>query len=126
MSLRLLIADDHALMRAGIRSLLERTIDDVEILEATDGRSALDMATRARPDIVLMDITMPGLNGLDASRQIVRERPGCKVIMLSMHKDEARIVQAMRAGAVRVYGSRTRPSTSCYWQFRPCCEARRS
>jgi DNA-binding NarL/FixJ family response regulator len=99
MSLRLLIADDHTLMRAGIRSLLEATIEGVEISEATDGHDTLAVAARTRPDIVLMDISMPGLNGLETTRRLVREVPGSKVVMLSMHRDEEHVVQAIRAGA---------------------------
>jgi len=100
MSLRVLIVDDHPLMRAGIRTLLEKTREGVEILEASDGLAAVDVATRECPDIVLMDISMPGLNGLEAARRLTAAIPGCKIIMLSMHQDEQRVVQAMRAGAV--------------------------
>jgi len=100
MSLRVLIVDDHPLMRAGIRTLLEKTREGVEILEASDGLAAVDVATRECPDIVLMDISMPGLNGVEAARRLTAAIPGCKIIMLSMHQDEQRVVQAMRAGAV--------------------------
>ena len=99
MSYRVLIVDDHPLMRAGIRTLLEKTIPDVTILEAVDGLDAIELASQARPDIVLMDISMPGLNGVEAARRITAYVPGCKVIMLSMHQDEQRVVEAIRAGA---------------------------
>ena len=99
MSYRVLIVDDHPLMRAGIRTLLEKTIPDVTILEAVDGLDAVELASQARPDIVLMDISMPGLNGVEAARRITAYVPGCKVIMLSMHQDEQRVVEAIRAGA---------------------------
>ena len=99
MSMKLLIADDHPLMRAGIRTLLERTLDEPEIFEAVDGREALEIAATVRPDIVLMDISMPGLNGVDAARRFAAELPTCKVIMLSMHCHEERIAQCLRAGA---------------------------
>ena len=66
---RLLIADDHPLMRVGIRALIERTVSDVEVWEAVDGRDALEVAAKVRPDIVLLDISMPNLNGVDAARQ---------------------------------------------------------
>lgn len=99
MSVRVLIADDHPLMRAGIRSLLEKTMDHPEIFEATDGREAIEIAETVRPDIVLMDITMPGLNGIDATRRFASMLPSCKVIMLSMHNHEERMTQSLRAGA---------------------------
>jgi len=99
MSVRLLIADDHTLVREGMRSLLGRTIEGVEIFEAHDGHEAIRVAMRERPHVILMDIQMPGLNGLDATRQIVRQAPESKVIVLSIHQDEAHMLQAMRAGA---------------------------
>jgi DNA-binding NarL/FixJ family response regulator len=99
MSHRVLIVDDHPLMRAGIRTLLEKTIPNITIIEAVDGLEAVELATQAQPDVVLMDISMPGLNGVEAARRISAYAPGCKVIMLSMHQDEQRVVQAMRAGA---------------------------
>lgn len=99
MILRVLIVDDHPLMRAGIRTLLEKTVQNVDILEAVDGLDALELATQCRPDVVLMDISMPGLNGVDAVRRLTFAVPGCKVIMLSMHQDEQRVVQSIRAGA---------------------------
>ena len=99
MSMKLLIADDHPLMRAGIRTLLEHTLDEPEIFEAVDGREALEVASRVLPDIVLMDISMPGLNGIDAARRLAAELPMCKVIMLSMHCHEERIAECLRAGA---------------------------
>jgi DNA-binding NarL/FixJ family response regulator len=99
MSHRILIVDDHPLMRAGIRTLLEKTIPNVTILEAVDGLDAVELASQARPDVVLMDISMPGLNGVEAARRIAAYVPGCRVIMLSMHQDEQRVVEAIRAGA---------------------------
>jgi DNA-binding NarL/FixJ family response regulator len=99
MSLRVLIVDDHPLMRAGIRNLLENTFQNVDILEAVDGLDALELATQSRPDIVLMDISMPGLNGIEAARRMTSVVPGCRVIMLSMHQDEQRVVESIRAGA---------------------------
>jgi len=99
MSYRVLIVDDHPLMRAGIRTLLEKTIPHVDVLEAVDGLDAVELASQAHPDIVLMDISMPGLNGVEAARRITTYVPGCKVIMLSMHQDEQRVVESIRAGA---------------------------
>ena len=100
MSYRVLIVDDHPLMRAGIRTLLEKTIPHVDVIEAVDGLDAVELASQAHPDIVLMDISMPGLNGVEAARRITTYVPGCKVIMLSMHQDEQRVVESIRAGAV--------------------------
>jgi DNA-binding NarL/FixJ family response regulator len=99
MSYRVLIVDDHPLMRAGIRTLLEKTMPNLTIFEAVDGLDAVELASQARPDIVLMDISMPGLNGVEAARRITAFVPGCKVLMLSMHQDEQRVVEAIRAGA---------------------------
>ncbi|BCS35092.1 DNA-binding response regulator [Luteitalea sp. TBR-22] len=99
MSLRLLIADDHTLLRAGIRSLLERTFPDIDVQEASDGTEMLAMAAATPPDIALVDITMPGLNGIDAAQRLRDSCPDCKVVMLSMHQDDMQVVRAMRAGA---------------------------
>lgn len=96
---RVLLADDHNLFRAGMRSLLE-TIGVQAIDEAADGREALEIASRHRPDIVLMDIMMPGLNGLDATARMVRDCPGARVIILSMNADEDSVLKALRAGAL--------------------------
>jgi len=97
---RVLLADDHRLFRAGIRSLLQ-TLDDVEVVaEAGDGREALRLAAAHRPDVVLMDIMMPNLNGLDAAARIAHAYPRTRVIMLSMSADEDSVLKTLRAGAV--------------------------
>ena len=96
---RVLIADDHALVRAGIRALLERIPNTEVIAEASDGREAVELLAKRQPDIVLMDIAMPGLNGLEATRQIVKTWPQVRVIILSMHASEEYVWQALRAGA---------------------------
>lgn len=98
--IRVLLADDHKLFRAGIRALL-RTVADVEIVaEAADGREALGLIADHHPDIVLMDIMMPGLNGLDAAARIVRTFPRTRVVILSMNADEDSVLKSIRAGAV--------------------------
>jgi DNA-binding NarL/FixJ family response regulator len=97
---RVLLADDHKLFRAGIRALLE-TMEDVEVVaEAPDGRESLRLTNAHHPDVVLMDIVMPDLNGLDAVARLVRENPRTHVIMLSMNADEDSVLMALRAGAL--------------------------
>jgi DNA-binding NarL/FixJ family response regulator len=98
--IRVLLADDHKLFRAGIRALLQ-TLDDIEVVaEAGDGRDALRLAAAHRPDVVLMDIMMPNLNGLDAAARIAHAYPHTRVIMLSMSADEDSVLKTLRAGAV--------------------------
>ncbi len=98
--IRVLLADDHKLVRAGIRALLQ-TIVDVEIVaEAADGREALRLIAAHHPDLVLMDIVMPGLNGLDAAARIGRAFPHTRVVILSMNADEDSVLKSLRAGAV--------------------------
>jgi DNA-binding NarL/FixJ family response regulator len=97
--LRLLLADDHVLVRAGIRSLLG-TLPGVEVVaEARDGHETLGLVESLHPDIVLMDIAMPGLNGLEATERITRDYPKTKVVILSMHVSEEYGARALRAGA---------------------------
>jgi DNA-binding NarL/FixJ family response regulator len=99
-TIRVLLADDHKLFRAGIRSLL-RTVGDIDVVaEAGDGREALRLIEAHRPDVVLLDIMMPGLNGLDAAARIARAFPRSRVIMLSMHADEDSVLSTLRAGAI--------------------------
>ena len=99
-ALRVLLADDHALVRAGMRSLL-RDIEGVEVVgEAADGAQALALAERERPDVVLLDIAMKGMNGLEAAARFRELHPGIKVIILSMHASEEYVLQALRAGVV--------------------------
>jgi DNA-binding NarL/FixJ family response regulator len=98
-SMRVLLADDHALFRAGLRMLLEHMTGVEVVGEANDGREAVRLAKKLQPDIVLMDITMSGLNGLEATVQITQECPHIRVIILSMHVNEQYVIQALRAGA---------------------------
>ena len=98
-AIRVLLVDDHKLFRAGIRSLLQ-TVSGVEVVaEADDGREALRLIEKHRPDVVLMDIMMPSLNGLDAAARVVRTWPATGVIMLSMNAGEESVLQSLRAGA---------------------------
>ena len=97
--IRVLLADDHALVRAGIRALCQ-TLAGIEVIaEATDGKQALALVRAHHPDIVLMDIAMTTLNGLEATAQIRREFPQVRVIILSMHAAEDYVLQALKAGA---------------------------
>lgn len=97
--LTIILADDHALVRAGIRTLLEKLPGVAIIAESGDGRETLALVQARDPDLVIMDISMPGLNGLDATARIVREHPRTKVLILSMHTGEDYVLQALRAGA---------------------------
>lgn len=98
--LKILLADDHTLVRAGIRSLLEK-MPGVEVVgEACDGREALALLEALQPDILLIDIAMPGLNGLETAAHVADEFPRIKLIILSMHANEEYVVQALRAGAL--------------------------
>ena len=95
-----LLADDHTIVREGFRSLLKGEADIELVGEAENGRLAVQLAKRLRPAVVVMDIAMPLLNGLEAARQIMESLPATKIIMLSAHSDDAYIEQATTAGAV--------------------------
>jgi DNA-binding NarL/FixJ family response regulator len=98
--LRVVLADDHTLVRAGIRSLLER-IPGIEVVgEADTGLEALALIGAHQPDVVLVDIAMPGLNGLDVATRVARDWPQVRVIVLSVHANEEYVARALRAGAV--------------------------
>jgi len=98
-ALTLILADDHALVRAGIRTLLEKLEGIKIVAEAGDGRETLALVQQHLPNVVIMDISMPGLNGLDTTARIVRDQPRTKVLILSMHTGEDYVLQALRAGA---------------------------
>jgi DNA-binding NarL/FixJ family response regulator len=96
--MRVLLADDHTLVRAGIRSLLE-AMDGVEVVaESGDGREALELIGKHRPDVALLDIGMPGLSGLEVAKRAADESPRTKIVILSMHADATYVTQALRAG----------------------------
>jgi len=97
--IRVLLADDHTLVRAGIRALLEKLPGVVVAGEASDGREVLDLIKARQPDVVLMDVSMPGLNGLQALARITRDFPHVRVIILSMHSNDEYVLQALKSGA---------------------------
>lgn len=98
-AIKVLLADDHSLFRAGVHALLSN-IDGVDVVgEADTGRKALEMVGARTPDVVLMDIAMPEMNGLETTTRVTREFPAVRVIMLSMHAGEEYVMQALRAGA---------------------------
>jgi len=96
---KVLLADDHRLMRSGLRLVIERHPDFNVVGEADDGRQAVAMAEQLRPGVIVMDIGMPNLNGIEAARQITEARPEIAIVMLSMHSDEGYVLRALKAGA---------------------------
>ena len=97
--IRILIADDHAIIRRGLRTLLEHESGFEVIAEASDGREAIEAAKRERPHVVVLDIGMPGLNGIEACRQIAGLLPESQIVMLTVQADEAYLLGALKAGA---------------------------
>src|SRR5258708_19246758 len=108
MPTRLLIADDHQMFREGLSALLPRGEFEV-VAETADGQEAIRLARRHQPDVALLDLSMPGLNGVDATREVLRASPGSKVIVITMHKEAPYVVEALRAGA-RGYVLTTQPT----------------
>jgi DNA-binding NarL/FixJ family response regulator len=99
MSIRILLADDHKITRQGLHSLLEEN-EDMEVLaEAENGRDAVELAHELSPDIIIMDVSMPDLNGVEATRQIIQDNPEIKVIALSMHSDTLFVSEMLKSGA---------------------------
>jgi two-component system, NarL family, response regulator NreC len=96
---RILLANDHTIVRQGLRKLLEERPDWEVIAEAGDGREAVRLAEQHKPDVAILDVAMPLLNGIEATRQITRRMPGTRVLVLSMHADEAYVTQILQAGA---------------------------
>jgi DNA-binding NarL/FixJ family response regulator len=99
MSIKILLADDHEIMREGLKSLLEKQGDIIVIGQAEDGRTTVKLARELSPDIVIMDISMPDMNGIEATRQIVSRDSRIKVIALSVHSDKRFVVEMLHAGA---------------------------
>ena len=99
MSVRIILADDHKIMREGLRALLAKQKEIEVIAEADSGRGVIELCSQLHPDVVVIDISMPDLNGIDAARQITRQAPDIKVIALSMHSDKKYVKEMLAAGA---------------------------
>ena len=97
--IRILLADDHTVIRMGLKLLLERQPDFEVVGEADDGLTAGKLAAQLEPDVIVMDVAMPNLNGIEATRQIVTAHPKIAVVILSMHSDESYVMRALKAGA---------------------------
>ncbi len=97
--IRILLADDHPVVRDGLRALLEREVDMAIVAEAADGRETVLLAEEQSPDVVVMDLAMPLMNGIEATRRIVTRDPHTAVVILSMHQDESYVLGALNAGA---------------------------
>jgi len=98
-TLRVLVADDHPMFRDGLRALLASTPDTELVGEATSGEEVVSLATRLQPDVILMDVQMPGVDGIEATRRIVQDSPHVRVLVVTMFEDDATVFAAMRAGA---------------------------
>ena len=99
MAIKVLIADDHQIVRQGLRTLLEREPDLEVVAEADNGRSTVRLARESHPEVIIMDVAMPDLNGIEATRQIISEMPKVKVIALSMYADRRFVANMLKAGA---------------------------
>jgi two-component system response regulator NreC len=97
--IRIVLADDHTIIRSGLRLLLEQQPDFKVVAEAEDGRAAVERIAQHHPDVAILDIGMPQLNGIEATRQIVAQEPHPNVVILSMHSDEGYVLRALKAGA---------------------------
>jgi two-component system response regulator NreC len=97
--IRIILADDHAAMRHGLRLVLEQQADFEVVGEVSDGREAVALAENLKPDVAVLDITMPNLNGIEAARQITARQPGVSIVVLSMHADESFVLRALKAGS---------------------------
>jgi DNA-binding NarL/FixJ family response regulator len=100
MTVRILLADDHPIVLQGLRRLLESKAEFLVVAETGDGLEVLPLAEKHKPDVLIVDLMMPGLNGLEVTRQVVQRLEGIRVIVLSMHKEDGYVIQALRNGAI--------------------------
>ncbi len=114
--IKLLLADDHAVLRAGLKALLNSQPDMEIIAEAADGEEAIRKSAELTPDIVIMDISMPILTGLEATKEIKKRNPAVKVLVLTVHEDESYLHRMLRAELVATF-PRKRPIPSCWPPF---------
>ena len=99
MSIRVLLADDHKIVRQGLRALLEKQPDIEVVAESENGRNAVRLAAEMAPDVVIMDISMPDLNGVEAAKQILDKSPDIKIVALSIHSDALFVTEMLKSGA---------------------------
>jgi len=107
--IKVLLADDHSIMRAGLRRIIEESEDIEVVAEADDGRAAIRLAREKAPDVAVIDISMPGLDGLEVVSQLKNYLPGLPIIMLTMHEEEQYVVRAIEAGAMGYVTKRSAP-----------------
>ncbi len=123
MAIRILLADDHTVVREGMRALLERQPDMVVVAEAADGRETVRLAEEHSPDVVLMDVAMPAMNGIEATRRILAANARTAIVILSMHQDESYVLRSLKAGA-RGYLLKDSPQTDVVAAIRAVSQGR--
>lgn len=121
--IRIILADDHAVMRRGLRLMLEEQKDFQVVGEASNGLEAVALAGSLKPDVAVLDITMPNLNGIEAARQISTKEPAVAIVVLSMHSDEGYVLRALKAGA-RGYVLKESPDTDFIHAIRSVSEGK--
>lgn len=114
MPIKILLADDHTVMQSALRTLLDKESDMEVVAEARNGREAVNLATQLQPDVAVIDVSMPDLNGVDATHQILGERPEIRVLGLSMHGNEEFVIGMLRAGGVGYLLKDCAPEELCY------------